>query len=63
MVGRRKIFDKNLKLWEKRYKIMEHKWNFEITINGELDYWNKFTVDEIMKIKNFIKNNIEKEEE
>lgn len=41
---------------------MEHKWNFEIIVNGELDYWNKFTVDEIMKIKNFIKNNIEKEQ-
>lgn len=41
---------------------MEHKWNFEIIVNGELDYGNKFTVDEIMKIKNFIKNNIEKEE-
>ena len=42
---------------------MEHKWNFEIIVNGELDYWNKFTVDEIMKIKNFIKNNIEKGED
>ena len=40
---------------------MGHKWNFEIIVNGELDYWNKFTVDEIMKIKNFIKNNIEEE--
>lgn len=40
---------------------MEHRWNFEIIINGELDYENKFTVNEIMKIKNFIKNNIEKE--
>ena len=41
---------------------MEHKWNFEIIVNGELDYWNKFTVDEIAKIKEYIKNNIEKEE-
>lgn len=41
---------------------MEHKWNFEIIVNGELDYWNKFTVDEIAKIKEYIKNNIEKGE-
>lgn len=40
---------------------MEHKWNFEIIVNGELDYNNKFTVEEIEKIKKFIKNNIEKE--
>lgn len=39
---------------------MEHKWDFEIIVNGELDYGNKFTVDEIMKIKNFIKNNTER---
>lgn len=41
---------------------MEHKWNFEIIVNGELDYWNKFTVDEIAKIKEYIKNNIEEEQ-
>ena len=39
---------------------MEHKWNVEIIINGELDNWNKFTVDEITKIKEYIKNNIER---
>ena len=41
---------------------MEHKWNFEIIVNGELDYWNKFKVEEIEKIKEYIKNNIEEEQ-
>ena len=42
---------------------MEHKWDFEIIVNGELDYWNKFTIDEITKIRNFKKNNNEKRNE
>ena len=42
---------------------MDYRWNFEIIVNGELDYWNKFTIDEITEIKNFIKNNIEKRNE
>lgn len=42
---------------------MEHRWNFEIIVNGELDYGNKFTIDEITEIRNFIKNNIEKRNE
>lgn len=40
---------------------MDYKWNYEIYVNGELDYENKFTVEEIDKIKDFIKNNIERE--
>lgn len=41
---------------------MEHKWDFAIIINGELDYYNRFTIDEITKIKEYIKNNIEEEQ-
>lgn len=41
---------------------MEHKWIYEIYVNGELDYNNRFTVEEIEKIKEFIKNNIENKE-
>lgn len=42
---------------------MEHKWTYKIIVNGELDYYNRFTADEILKIREYIKNNIEKEEE
>lgn len=41
---------------------MEHKWNYEIYVNGELDYNNRFTAEEIFKIREFIKNNIERKE-
>lgn len=37
------------------------KWNVEIYINGELDFKNKLTVEEIEKIQNFIKDNIKGE--
>ena len=42
---------------------MEHKWTYEIIVNGELDYYNRFTIDEILKIREYIKNNIEKGED
>ena len=39
---------------------MEHKWTYEIIVNGELDYYNRFTIDEILKIREYIENNIER---
>jgi hypothetical protein len=41
---------------------MEHKWIYEIYINGELDYTDRFTVEEINKIKKFINKLKNKEE-
>lgn len=38
---------------------MEHKWIYEIYINGELDYSGRFAAEEIDKIREFIKNNME----
>ena len=42
---------------------MEHKWTYAIIVNGELDYYNRFTIDEIAKIREYIENNIERKKE
>lgn len=39
---------------------MQHKWIFEIYVNGELNFYNKLTVEQIQKIIKYA-NQIKKE--